>query len=230
MKKLIQSEKSKAFITVIATISCLALSPIAQAVVPAPGGGYPGGNTAEGQSALLSLTTGAFNTAVGYLSLRTDTGGSYNAAVGAGALFANTGEENTAIGFGALLSNTNGIDNTANGALSLFFTIPLANRTRQMERLPFSTTSTVATIGPSARVRSLAAAPAASARPSVLRRSLPIPRASATSAWARTQAGMLLRQITLFVSAPMVTTWTTVATSGIYSTRHLPAGAPCMSM
>jgi hypothetical protein len=28
----------------------LALSPIAQAVVPAPDGGYPGGNTAEGQT------------------------------------------------------------------------------------------------------------------------------------------------------------------------------------
>ena len=29
-----------------------------QAVVPLPDGGYPGGNTAEGTKALLSLTTG----------------------------------------------------------------------------------------------------------------------------------------------------------------------------
>jgi len=38
---------------------------MAQAVSPPPDGGYPGGNTAEGQGALLSLTDGAFNTAVG---------------------------------------------------------------------------------------------------------------------------------------------------------------------
>src|SRR5438105_10452617 len=88
--------------------ACFALSPGARAVVPAPDGGYPGGNTAEGQSALLSLTTGGFNTAVGYLSLRSDTTGSFNTAVGAGTLFANTGDSNTAIGAAALLSNSTG--------------------------------------------------------------------------------------------------------------------------
>ena len=55
------------------TLVCFAFSPSAQAVVPPPDGGYPGGNTAEGQTALLSLTTGSYNTAVGYLSLRSDT-------------------------------------------------------------------------------------------------------------------------------------------------------------
>lgn len=35
------------------------------AVVPAPDGGYPGFNTAEGQSALLNLTGGVGNTAIG---------------------------------------------------------------------------------------------------------------------------------------------------------------------
>src|SRR5437763_9429188 len=68
------------------TFFCFALFPNAQAVLPAPDGGYPGGNTAEGQAALLSRTTGGFNTAVGYLSLRSDTGGSYNTALGAGTL------------------------------------------------------------------------------------------------------------------------------------------------
>ena len=97
-----------------------AISPMAQAVVPAPDGGYPGGNTAEGQAALLSLTTGAFNTAVGWLSLRSNTEGDFNTGVGAGALFFNTGNENTATGVGALLSNTTGTGNTANGALALF--------------------------------------------------------------------------------------------------------------
>jgi hypothetical protein len=46
-----------------------ALSEAAQAVVPAPDGGYPGFNTAEGQNALFSLTTGVGNAAVGWFSL-----------------------------------------------------------------------------------------------------------------------------------------------------------------
>ena len=58
--------------------------------MPAPDGGYPGGNTAEGQAALLSLTTGGFNTAVGFLSLRSNSTGSYNTATGSDALSENT--------------------------------------------------------------------------------------------------------------------------------------------
>ena len=90
-----------------------------QAVSPAPDGGYPGGNTAEGQAALFSLTTGGFNTAVGFFSLRSNTTGQFNTAVGAGTLLANTGIQNTASGAGALLSNTTGSINTANGAFAL---------------------------------------------------------------------------------------------------------------
>src|SRR5437879_12472499 len=59
-------------------IAWLAYSQNAQAVNPPPDGGYPGGNTAEGQAALLSLTTGGFNTAVGFFSLRSDTTGQLN--------------------------------------------------------------------------------------------------------------------------------------------------------
>ena len=108
-------------------LMCVALLPGAQAVSPAPDGGYPGGNTAEGQAALLSLTTGTFNTAVGFLSLRSDTEGQFNTAVGAGALLANVGDpssgagvENTATGAAALLNNTTGKQNTATGAFALF--------------------------------------------------------------------------------------------------------------
>jgi hypothetical protein len=100
--------------------ACLALSPAVQAVNPAPDGGYPGGNTAEGQNALLSLTTGMHNTAVGYISLKSDTTGGYNTAVGSGTLLANAADGNTAVGTFALLSNTSGGLNTANGALALF--------------------------------------------------------------------------------------------------------------
>jgi Chaperone of endosialidase len=100
--------------------ACCAFLPTAQAVVPAPDGGYPGGNTAEGQNALFSLNGGGFNTAVGYLSLRNNSTNSFNTAMGAGTLFANTADQNTAIGAGALLSNTVGNYNTANGAFALF--------------------------------------------------------------------------------------------------------------
>ena len=79
-------------------LACFALSPTAQAVSPAPDGGYPGGNTAEGQNALFSLTTGSFNTAVGFLSLRSNATGQLNTAIGAGTLLANTADENTATG------------------------------------------------------------------------------------------------------------------------------------
>ena len=58
------------FILAVFVLDSFALSPgCGPAVRPAPDGGYPGGNTAEGQSALLSLTTGTYNTAVGIYSL-----------------------------------------------------------------------------------------------------------------------------------------------------------------
>jgi hypothetical protein len=92
----------------------------AHAVTPPPDGGYPGGNTAEGQGALLSLSTGIYNTALGLYSLVSLTDGEFNTAVGAGTLLANKADENTATGTGALLSNTIGDSNTADGAFALF--------------------------------------------------------------------------------------------------------------
>ena len=94
--------------------------PNMQAVSPPPDGGYPGGNTAEGQNALSSLTTGTYNTAVGLFSLRSNSTGNSNTAIGAGTLLTNTAGSNTATGAGALLSNTTGAFNTANGAFALF--------------------------------------------------------------------------------------------------------------
>ena len=79
-------------IQVILAIFTIGFLPKVQAVVPAPDGGYPGGNTAEGQNALLNLTTGGFNTALGFLSLKTDATGQLNTAVGAGTLLTNTSD------------------------------------------------------------------------------------------------------------------------------------------
>src|SRR6186713_331653 len=109
-----KAENKKLFSLIIPLIlACSAFFPPAQAVVPAPDGGYPGGNTAEGQNALLSLTAGTYNTAVGVSSLQSDTTHHFNTAVGAGALLTNNSDENTATGAGALLSNTTGAFNTA---------------------------------------------------------------------------------------------------------------------
>jgi len=109
--------------TVLAAFSlaCFALSPRAQAVSPPPDGGYPGNNTAEGQDALLSLSTGINNTAVGWSSLKSNRNGQLNTAVGAATLFSAVGaSRNTAIGGAALFSDTNGESNTAVGALALW--------------------------------------------------------------------------------------------------------------
>ena len=91
-----------------------------EAVLPPPDGDYPGGNTAEGKEALLSLTDGTYNTAVGFFSLRANRSGNFNTAIGAGALLDNRAEENTAIGAAALLHTTSGSFNTATGSGALF--------------------------------------------------------------------------------------------------------------
>src|SRR5438552_7420754 len=105
--------------TSLLSYACFRILPPAKAVSPTPDGGYPGGNTAEGQNVLFILTTGVYNTAVGFLSLRSDTVGAFNTAIGAGTLLTNTADRNTATGAAALLTNTTGTRNTANGALAL---------------------------------------------------------------------------------------------------------------
>jgi hypothetical protein len=111
---------ASAFVSLVLVLACFGLSPVTKAVVPAPDGGYPGGNTAEGQNALFSLTTGGYNTATGFFSLRNDMTGSFNTAIGVGALLTNTGDQNTATGVAALLSNNTAAGNTADGAFALF--------------------------------------------------------------------------------------------------------------
>jgi hypothetical protein len=110
------------FLILLSMLTGFAFLHPAQAVVPAPDGGYPGFNTAEGTNALKNLTTGVANAAVGWYSLFTNTDGSFNTALGAGTLLSNVGDQstemgsfNTAIGAVALLLNTTGSYNTATG-------------------------------------------------------------------------------------------------------------------
>ena len=120
LKKSIGPSPSRlALLLITLVFACFVLSPAVQALVPAPDGGYPGGNTAAGQKALLSLTSGGYNTAIGFLSLSSETTGSLNTALGAGALLVNTADNNTATGAAALLLNTTGSNNTAVGAVAL---------------------------------------------------------------------------------------------------------------
>jgi len=132
-----RSRVLRALLLIAVALTCFALSPIADAVSPAPDGGYAGFNTAEGDSALFSLssggqdtaigadalfanTTGTQNTAIGAFALETNTTGGGNTATGTFALFSNTtGSSNTATGVGALVNNTTGFDNTANGYSAL---------------------------------------------------------------------------------------------------------------
>jgi Chaperone of endosialidase len=135
---------------------CFALLPEAQAVTPAPDGGYAAGNTAEGANALLNRTTGAFdtaigaaallsdttggiNTAVGTNSLRLLTSGGSNTAVGVQALFHNNGSNNTAVGVNALFSNTTGVQNTAIGQGALANNIQDANTAMGFQALSHNT-------------------------------------------------------------------------------------------
>ena len=86
---------------IIFVLASSASLPVARgALDPAPDGGYPGYNTAEGDGALFNLANGA----------------SSNTAVGFSALYSNGGDNNTAVGWQALTSNTTGSDNTALGS------------------------------------------------------------------------------------------------------------------
>ena len=117
---ILQFKKVTPLYLTIFMLGCFAFSPQMQALSPPPDGGYPNGNTAEGDSALAGLTTGSFNSAFGFLSLLSNGSASFNTGVGAGALLLNSASENTATGAGALFSTTSGGDNAADGAFALF--------------------------------------------------------------------------------------------------------------
>jgi len=116
--------------------------PTSVAVNPPPDGGYLNGNTAEGDNALLNLTSGSQNTAVGAAALGSNTIGGQNTATGFDALVLNRdGNGNTATGFQALFSNTSASFNTAIGDQALNKnTIGLSNTATGFDALLNNTT------------------------------------------------------------------------------------------
>jgi hypothetical protein len=138
-----QKDSGFSFILIVLALVWLGGAPGVRAVTPPPDGGYPGYNTAEGQNALFSRTTGVWNTGLGAFALYGDTSGNgntavginvlrnnltggFNTAVGLNALFTNNGDptvgqgsDNCAIGAYALFANTTGSSNTADGAFAL---------------------------------------------------------------------------------------------------------------
>ena len=138
MNPLIQCKPTILPLFIAGVLACFGLLPKADAVNPPPDGGYPGFNTAEGDQALLTLTTGQWNTALGLQALSQHTIGNSNTATGGRALFSNTtgfqntangafalfgntfGAQNSAFGWKALALNTTGNQNTANGYQALY--------------------------------------------------------------------------------------------------------------
>ena len=124
MKSTIRLKTVTRSLLVTLALVCFGLLPTAKALLPGPSpdGGYPGGNTAEGNNALHDVNTavGINNTAVGANALTNDNTGAYNVAVGSGALQSNTtGQQNMAVGAEAL-ANSNGNFNMALGFRTLF--------------------------------------------------------------------------------------------------------------
>ncbi len=145
----------RGFLLMALLLTCFALSPSPLAKTDE---GLPNQNTADGDGALFSLTTGVDNTAVGFdalysitdgtedtavgsLTLSNDTAG-LNTAIGFSALNANTtGQRNTAVGRNALLSNTTGNYNTGVGNSALLFnTTGYDNTAVGRDALSFNTT------------------------------------------------------------------------------------------
>ena len=198
-------------------LACFAISPTAQAVTPAPDGGYPGANTAEGDFSLNNLTSGLGNTALGYGALLLITTGNYNTATGAGALNLNTGIQNTATGYNALQANTTGNNSTAVGYIALSHNnglggntavgaLALTNNTSGYENVAtgfgaLSSNTTAFGISLPESMHSVSILPARSTRLLAMRRWLAIQLAVSILHWAGAQVMALQRAITILISA-----------------------------
>src|SRR5436309_4937424 len=109
------------FGTVLSALVCIGRCQQVQSATDTPDpGSVPTSNTADGQGALGSLTTGLYNSAFGFLSVLSLSDANFDTGVGAAALLVDNGGTNTAVSAGALLNNSDGADNNAVGAFALF--------------------------------------------------------------------------------------------------------------
>ena len=114
---------------------CFASLANLRALVPLPDGGYPGGNTAKGQSARLSNSSGTQNTASGAFALFSNTQDSLAERPVMPHFFRPRLVLGNSHGFSALQSNTVGaanISNTSNtvtGFQALFNSTTIVNNT-----------------------------------------------------------------------------------------------------
>jgi hypothetical protein len=120
MKPLIQFKQARKLLLIPLMLAFLGLPPQAQAQT----------NTAYGNGALVSLTSGVWNSGFGFEALNHDAAGNQNTATGLRALFSDTnGGFNTATGVYSLYGNTSGFFNCAVGAYSLANNISGSNNT-----------------------------------------------------------------------------------------------------
>src|SRR5947207_14710768 len=113
MNPVIQFKTTTLPLLIALTFACFGPLPITLALLPPPDGGYPNGNTAEGDDALLNLTSGTNNTAIGFEALLNNTTGFQNTATGLQAIErTNTGSDKPANGPLALSGKTLGVMNT----------------------------------------------------------------------------------------------------------------------
>src|SRR5438477_12391938 len=118
------------FTTALSAFVCFGLCQQVQSATDTPDpGAKPVSNTADGQGALGSLTTGLYNSAFGFLSVLSLSDGNFDTGVGAGALLLDNGGSNTAVGAGALLSDSTGSGNSAVGTFTLFNNVGGSNNT-----------------------------------------------------------------------------------------------------
>jgi endosialidase-like protein len=109
------------FTTVLSALVCFGLCQQVQSATDTPDPGSTSlSNTADGDLALASVTTGIYNSAFGFYAALSISDQNFDTAVGAGALLVDTAGTNTAVGAGALFSNSTGSDNNAFGTFALF--------------------------------------------------------------------------------------------------------------
>ncbi len=120
----------RGFLLLALALAWFALSPTARAVTPAPDGGYPSGNTAVGDNALLNLTSGKDNTAIGFDALINNTTGSSNIALGPSAgVSITTGKDNIYIGNKGTAGKSNTIHIGTNGIQKFTFIAGISGAT-----------------------------------------------------------------------------------------------------